>query len=209
MRCTVCGLDYGMTHNCPGPTSAAQEAALPLPPPTDVRLAPLQYVRLGWEVATLQERAILRASRDNNCFIYGLFFFIAAFLVIFASQLFFGPPVNEHPAVLLIGLFLVMNGLLLWQITFFAICHWIVKLSFGGKGTFAAVLRPVAITSFLMVLTVISVVGPFVSGVWWTVAVVAIVFEQIHEIDKRQAIFTVIGVNLVSNLLQRFFGLGF
>ena len=166
MRCEVCGLDYGLTHNCPGAVAAAHES---LPPPPDIQFAPLRYLKLGWEVARLQERAIRTAAQDNNCFLYGVFFFLGSVTVIALSEILRGKSVEGAPlTAILIGLFLMGNVVVLWQLAFFAICHVIAKKFLGGAGKFLPILRPLALTSFLFVFAAIPGVGAIIVGIWWT-----------------------------------------
>lgn len=79
MRCSVCGQDYGVTHNCPGvaPHITPEEAA---PPPEGI--APLYYLRLAFKIVRWDDMAIRRASRDAKAGLYGAFFWTVAAMVI-------------------------------------------------------------------------------------------------------------------------------
>lgn len=204
MRCEVCGMEAGVTHLCTGLAVADLDQTQPHSP--DVRLSPLEYVRLGWQVARLQERAIVTASRDNNCFLYGVFFFMGAFLLIIGSQMFISGIANIHPVAAVVGIFISMNIMLLWQLGLFGICHLVAKFLLGGRGKFAEILRPLAISSFLLGFAAIPVVGVLIAGIWWTLAVLSLVFEEVHKVERRNAIFTVIGINVTSNLILSWFG---
>ena len=61
MQCQVCGMNYGVSHNCSGvaPILSAEEASL-----VPEGIAPIYYLRLAFNIARWDDVAIRRASRD-------------------------------------------------------------------------------------------------------------------------------------------------
>jgi hypothetical protein len=80
MRCAVCGMDYGLSHNCSGiaPLQIPEETA---PPPAG--FAPLYYLRLAFDIARWDDVSIRRASRDSNALYYGAALWAISVMVIF------------------------------------------------------------------------------------------------------------------------------
>jgi hypothetical protein len=80
MKCATCSMEYGMTHNCAGarpaivlPAIVAQETA----PPTS-GFSPIHYIREAFRIATWDENAIRRMSRDPHALFYGIVVWIVA-----------------------------------------------------------------------------------------------------------------------------------
>ena len=195
MRCATCGLEYGLTHNCPGAIAPAVIAE----PVAPTGFAVAHYLRLGWEIATWNDQAVQRAARDPRALYYGIgFFVIAAFLqVILALAL---APRLDNPLFWVIAVASVPIGIALeaaYQLGRLWVCHALTRVILGGKGTFVGVLRPLAVSSFLLGLVIIPFVGPVIAGAWWGIGVPLNVFEEIHGVERMKTLALLIGINLV------------
>jgi hypothetical protein len=80
MQCPVCGMNYGVSHDCSGvaPILPAEEAAA-----VPEGIAPIYYLRLAFNIARWDDVAIRRASRDPNALLYGVVFSMISAATIF------------------------------------------------------------------------------------------------------------------------------
>ncbi len=199
MRCQVCGMEYGLSHNCSGvaPVLSPEEAA-----PFPEGFSPIYYLRLAFQIAGWDDVAIRRASRDPNALLYGAAFSTISSAIIFlvtalpkmvtregatAGTIFWG---------LLLGLVFVwvyMGAIAFIQ---FGLCHFIAKCFLGATGTFLGVMRPLLLGWFVNCLILIPVVGTLAAAVAWT-AVLMMVFEEIDHIGRLQAFLISAGINVV------------
>jgi hypothetical protein len=206
MQCRVCGMEYGLSHNCSGvaPALSAEEAA-----PVPQGFAPTYYMRLALNIARWDDVAIRRASRDANALLYGAIFSTFSAAIIFlvtalpkmltregatAGTIFWG---------LLLGLVFVwvyMSAITLLQ---FGFCHLIARWFLGATGTFFGVIRPLLLAWFVNGLILIPVVGPLAAGIAWT-AVLMMVFEEVDGIGRLAAFLISAGINGVFLALQYF-----
>lgn len=60
MKCEVCGLEYGLSHNCTGiaPLVTPEETA----PAPGLRLAPFYYLEQSFRILTWDDAAVRRAA---------------------------------------------------------------------------------------------------------------------------------------------------
>ncbi len=74
MICEVCGMEYGLSHNCAGPRSAeAQQIALAgLTPPDGAGAA--YYLEQAWKIVRWDDVAFRRNSKDSRATISAYFF---------------------------------------------------------------------------------------------------------------------------------------
>jgi hypothetical protein len=156
MQCQVCGMNYGVSHNCSGvaPILSAEEAAS-----VPEGIAPIYYLRLAFNIARWDDVAIRRASRDPDALLYGVVFSMISAAIIFlvtalprmltregatAGTIFWG---------LLLGLVFVwvyMGAIAFLQ---FGLCHLIARWFLGATGTFFGVMRPLLLGWFVNCLT--------------------------------------------------------
>ncbi len=204
MKCAVCGQDYGVVHNCSGVAAfmTPEEAA---PPP--IGFAPLYYLRMAFNIARWDEVAIRRASRDPQATFYGAFFWtFTALLILVVSllpKLLRALPYSRPATIfgiivgLLFGLFVVA------VLTFIqlSLCHLIAKWFFEARGSYMAVMRPLLLGWFVNALVLIPVVGLLASGIAW-VAVLMLVFEEVHGIGRLQAFLISAGINVAFMVLR-------
>ena len=204
MRCDVCGLDYGLSHNCSGiaPVLTDEETA---PPPGG--FSPGYYLRLAFNIVRWDDIAIRRASRDSNAIYYGAFLWIVAATIVLVgtalSQML--AAIHAPGPAMVIGVVVGMSvGLAVMAILTFVqlgLCHLIAKWFFAGTGSYLGVMRPLLLGWFVNCLILIPVVGMLAAGIAWT-AVLMMVFEEVDGIGRLQAFGISAGINVCFFVLQ-------
>jgi len=205
MRCAVCGMDYGLSHNCSGiaPLPTEEETA---PPP--VGFSPGYYLRLAFNIVRWDDIAIRRASRDSNAIYYGAFLWIvAATIVLIGTAL---PQmlaaIHVSGPAMVIGVIVGMSvGLVVVAILTFiqlGLCHLIAKWFFGGTGSYLGVMRPLLLGWFVNCLVLIPIAGTLAAAIGWT-AVLMMVFEEVEGISRLQAFGISAGINVCFFVLQQ------
>jgi len=204
MVCSVCGQDYGLSHNCAGIAAfmTAEEAA---PPPT--AFDPLYYLRLAFNIARWDDFAIRRAARDSNALGYGMVLWtLSAFLILLGmtlARLLAEPGINL-PAALIAMIPTLSFGLAVMAaitLTQLGLCHLIAKWLFGGKGTYLELMRPLLLGWWVNVLILIPFLGTLAAGIAW-IAVLMLVFEEVEGIERLQAFLISAGVNVCFYVIQ-------
>jgi hypothetical protein len=199
LRCKVCGIDYGVSHECSelSPGMTLEEV---VPPPSE--FAPFYYIRMAVNIVRWDDMAIRRASRDPNALVYGAALSAMSAAIIFLATALPGMLAREGrtPGTILWGLLLglvfvwaYMGVIAVIQI---GLCHAIAKIFLGATGTLAGVMRPLFLGWFVNVLILIPVVGVYAAGIAWT-AVLMLVFEEVDAIGRMQAFLISAGINAV------------
>ncbi len=204
MRCDLCGMDYGLSHNCSGiaPVLTDEEAA---PPPGG--FSPGYYLRLAFNIVRWDDIAIRRASRDSNVIYYGAFLWIVAATIVLVGTALpqMLAAIHAPGPAMVIGVVVGMSvGLAVMAILTFVqlgLCHLIAKWFFGGTGSYLGVMRPLLLGWFVNCLVLIPVVGMLASGIAWT-AVLMMVFEEVDGIGRLQAFGISAGINVCFFVLQ-------
>src|SRR5215472_5394524 len=203
MRCAVCGLEYGLSHNCSGiaPLQTAEDIA---PPPSG--FAPVYYLRLGFNIARWDDLSIHRASRDANALFYGLAVWAVSVLIILLRTAIpaferLERPVTVLLAGLLIGVVFMLAYMGVIVVIQLGLCHLIAKWFFGATGTFAGVMRPLLLAWFVNCLVLIPFLGMLAAAIAWT-AVLMMVFEEVDGIGRLQAFGISAGINVCFLRLQ-------
>ncbi len=207
MKCNVCGMDYGLSHNCSGiaPLMTAEEAA---PPPTG--FSPGYYLGLAFNIARWDHIAIRRASRDSNAIYYAAFFWIAAATIVLIatalSRTLAASRVSRlsGPAMVIAVVIGMSFGLALMALLTFiqlGLCHLMAKWFFGGSGSYMGVMRPLLLGWFVNCLILIPVAGTLAAAIAWT-AVLMMVFEEVDGIGRLQAFGISAGINFCFLVLQ-------
>ncbi len=208
MKCDVCGLEYGLSHNCPGPLSAAGQEILAagLEAPTNGGLG--YYLGEAFKIVRWDDIAIRRNAKDRRATLYGLLLWsVSALLVLLVASL---PALNRALAganlvATVIGAVVgITFGLLIMAVLTFAqlgLCHLIAKWFFGAKGRLIEVMRPLLLGYFVNCAALIPVAGMLIAGIGWT-AVLMMVFEEVDEIGRLQAFGISAGINICIFALQ-------
>jgi hypothetical protein len=185
-HCSVCGQEYGLTHNCAGiaPLTTADEAA----PPPNLRFAPLYYLDEAFKIMSWDDAAVRRASHDNNSLLYG-FLILAVGTVIpfgFLAQrsMQLGYPIpwalmaTHYPQTLAYTL--------AWIILQVGLSHYLAKLFFDAKGSYLGVMRAYMLGQLFRCLIIVPVAGNILAGLGG-IAVLMIVFEEVDGIERMKA----------------------
>jgi hypothetical protein len=199
MRCKVCGIDYGVSHECSGlsPFMTLEEAA---PPPSE--FAPFYYLRMAFNIVRWDDVVIRRASRDPNALVYGAALSALSAAIIFLVTALPGMLAREGKNSetiflgLLLGLVFVWAYMGLIAVIQIGLCHAIAKVFLGATGTLVGVMRPLFLGWCVNVLILIPVVGLIAAGIAWT-AVLMLVFEEVDGIGRMQAFLISAGINAV------------
>ncbi|MFQ5818078.1 MAG: hypothetical protein ACE5H2_09030 [Terriglobia bacterium] len=204
MRCAVCGADYAAYHVCRG--AAPAEEVAPLEPAPALRLAPWHYLREAAAIARWDEAAIRRAAGDNNALLYGFVFWsVGVFLPALRNVALAWLAGYAIPWWTLLGDLAKALALMAFlMVGYFAICHLIARVLFDGRGSYLGILRAMLLGSLVLWLNVVPVVGPLVARLWWGIAILLWVFEEVDAIERLQALAIVVGVP-VALLLVGFF----
>lgn len=208
MKCEVCGLEYGLSHNCPGPLSAAGQEILTagLQAPANGGLG--YYLGEALKIVRWDDLAIRRNARDPRATFFGALIWIAAMLVV---VLVMNLPAlskvlpRDNPIAAAIGAVvgLVFGLIVMAMITFIqlALCHLLAKWIFGATGRFVEVMRPLLLGWFVNCLFLIPVAGTLLAGIGWT-AVLMMVFEEVDGIGRLQAFGISAGINICFFAIQ-------
>jgi hypothetical protein len=208
MICEVCGMEYGLSHNCAGPRSdAAQQLAIAeLTPPENAGMA--YYLKQAWKIARWDDVAIRRNSKDSKATIFGLLFMLASAYLILIVLAYVGmrlQPANSWHSVRASAMIvrITFGAIIMIAISIFQVglCHLIAKLIFGATGKFVEVARPLLLGWFVNCLILIPVAGIPLAGLGWA-AVMMMVFEEVDGIKPLQAFGISAGINLCFLALQ-------
>jgi hypothetical protein len=207
MICSVCGQDFGLTHNCAGIASAVMAEDV-TPPPTG--FAPLHYLKLAYQIVRWDDLAIRRASQDPAALWYGMAFSVIVAAAVFAvtwvvtfERFGLGLAKAFSPLVLprfLIGLCVQVVLMAVSLIIQIGLCHMIAKFFLYGRGTFIGVLRPLLLTWMVNLLVLIPVVGMFALGLLWC-ALLMVVFEEVDGIRRMQAFLICYGIGFTVSII--------
>lgn len=208
MVCNVCGLEYGLSHNCPGPVSAAGQEILAagLQAPTDGGLG--YYLAEALKIVRWDDVAIRRNAKDPRATPFALLIWLTSMLLILLVT---GLPAlsrvlqGNNPVAIAIGAIagLAFALIVMAVITFvqLGLCHLIAKFFFGASGKFRELMRPLLLGWFVNCLSLVPVAGMLLAGIGWT-AVLMMVFEEIDGIGRLQAFGISAGMNICFFALQ-------
>jgi len=199
MKCGVCGLEYGLAHNCSGVVAEVSTEEGAAPP---AGFDPLYYFQLAFKIVCWDDVSIRRASRDSVALFYGIFIWLVTSTILFV---FIAVPAILSrnigpPAAMAIGIifglivFLVITGV--WTTIQIGLCHLISKWLFAGTGTYLGIMRPLLLAYFVNLLTLIPLAGPLAAGIAST-AVLMMVFEEVEGIAR----LTAFGISATINIL--------
>jgi len=196
MQCTTCGNEVGLLHECRG-VSAATQAILQEPAPP-LRFAPLLYLREAIAIARLNEKAILRNSRDNNSLLYGALLWTATITpYLLLSSL----ARTRSPGLLIAGLIVAIPATFVFQLAVWGACHLAARFALGGKGSYLGVIRVLLLGSIVQILFVVPVAGTLLGGLWAT-GIMMYTFEEIHRIRRIHAFAISLIVGIVLNAVR-------
>jgi len=208
MICNVCGLEYGLSHSCPGPLSAAGQDILSagLQAPTNGGLK--YYLGEALKIVRWDDMAVRRNAKDPRATLYAMLIWLASmFIVVLGTSLAALSRVlpRNNPIAVAIGAVvgLTFGLIVMGLITFvqLGLCHLIAKWIFGATGKFTELMRPLLLGWFVNCLILIPVAGTLLAAIGWT-AVLMIVFEEVDGIGRLQAFGISAGINICFYILQ-------
>jgi hypothetical protein len=185
-QCSVCGQDYGLTHNCAGiaPLIPADETA----PPPKLRFAPVYYFGEAFKILIWDDAAVRRASRDNNSLLYG-FLLVAlsctipfGLLALRSASLGYPIPWSLMPARYTLTLILST----FWIVLQIGLSHLFAKLFFDAKGSYLGIMRAYLLGQMFRLLIIVPVLGGMLVGIGG-IAVLMMVFEEVDGIERMKA----------------------
>jgi hypothetical protein len=194
MRCAVCGMDYGLSHNCSGiaPLLTAEERA---PPPAG--FSPGYYLALAFNIARWDDVAVRQAADDPKALSYGILFWAVANYLPFAVKAaeFYGRGRSALGIQTLVGALILLPLAALLAIAQIGTCHLVAKWFCAADGRFVRLIRPLLLGSIVLVLAAIPYVGIIAASIAW-IAIFCLVFQEIDNIEPLQAflISAVIGI---------------
>jgi hypothetical protein len=83
------------------------------------------------------------------------------------------------------------------------ICHQMAKYFCAGEGRLIQIIRPLLLAEIVYLLLVIPIAGPLFAAIAW-VAVMVMVFQEVHGIEPLSAFLLSAGVGVVLKLLSHY-----
>ncbi|HWY44862.1 MAG TPA: hypothetical protein VNX66_15305 [Candidatus Sulfotelmatobacter sp.] len=200
MKCTVCGQDYGVAHNCAGVAAASPVSAVPAPPEG---FALGHYLGEAFRIATWDDGAIQRTMNDSRAILYGVIVYAFAVSMQLAVPIvrFLLAGRFEHATIVASSVAILLIPAAALDLLRVGICHLLSKWFAQGTGKFKQLIGPLFLGSIVYVLLLIPFVGPLLGGIAW-IAVFAMVFQEVHGIEPLTAFLFSAGVGLVFFLIQ-------
>lgn len=201
MRCRLCGTEYAGFHVCRAAAPAEETPARAPSPP--LRFAPVHYLREALAIARWDEAAIQRAARDNNALVYGFVFWtLGIFAPILRNLLLAWLAGYRIPWLTVAGeLAKTLAVMATLMLVYFGIFHLLARFLLNGQGSYGGILRAMLLGSVVLWLGVIPVIGEIVARLWWGIAILMWVFEEVEGIERLQALAISIGIPLGLGLL--------
>ena len=168
------------------------------PPPDGI--CPGYYLRMALMIASFDEVAIRRASRDPDALAYGAVLSMLGASVIFLVTALHKMLTRDGATTgtvfwgLLLGLLYVWVYMGLVAIVQIGLCHGIARVFLASTGTFAGVLRAALLGWFVNCLVLIPWLGLVAALIAWT-AVLMTVLKEVEGLSRSRAFLVTSGVN--------------
>ena len=200
MKCQVCGQNYGVAHQCAGVPAAPDVSDIPAPPK---RFALRHYLGEALRIATWNDDAIRRTMNDPNAIVHGIIIYMLVVPLQLALPIFrfLVSGRFEHAVIIAASVALLIFGAAVLDFMKVGICHLLAKWFAGGSGRFTQLLGPLLLGSIVYALFPIPFVGPLAAGIAW-IAVLAMVFQEVHGVEPLTSYLLSAGVGLVFFLIQ-------
>jgi hypothetical protein len=163
------------------------------------------YLHEAWRIVFWDDAAIRRIKDDQRELPYGILIWVAANALPVIVMTLYVPAVARQFSGIggLITLAFVLVYAAVWGLIHMGICHLLAKHFCGGEGNFIQIIRPLLLASIVYVALAIPILGTLVAGIAW-VAVMMMVFEEVHAIEPLTAFLLSAGVGIALRLLQYF-----
>jgi len=164
------------------------------------------YLGLAWRIVRWDDASIREAMDDPRVLPYGVLIWCTAnalplFAVIGLLSL-RGIRILPGRIFAVIGMGLVYAAI--YGLVHMGICHLLAKYFCSGGGKFIQIIRPLLLASIVYVLLVIPLAGPVVAAIAW-VAVMMMVFQEVHGIEPLTAFLLSAGVGVALKLISYYF----
>jgi hypothetical protein len=207
LKCEACGMEYGVSHNCPATASPEVRRILEeaIRAPVDGGIA--YYVGEVRKILQWDDEAIRRNAKDPRATGYGLLFWALALLFMVLVPRYarsFGslPDLSQLPIPygVLAGTAYGVAGMVALSVLQVGLCFLIAKWFMNGTGMFVEVMRPLMLVWFVNCLVLLPRGILYAAGAW--TAVLMMVFEEVMGITRMQAFCICAGINFCVFALQ-------
>jgi hypothetical protein len=141
VKCEVCGLEYGLSHNCKGisPLVTPDKMA----PAPGRRFAPLHYLEESFKILTWNDESVRRTAKDNNSLVYGPVILAVETAAPFQLMLLRNWSLGYPTPRSLVGVRFVQMFAhsLIWMILQIGLSHVLAKALFQAKGSHIELVR--------------------------------------------------------------------
>jgi hypothetical protein len=201
MKCELCGLVYEGDHACAGTIVA--ETRTPGPAPEGFVLG--HYLGLAWRIVRWDDGAVREVMDDSHAVPYGILIWSASIalplLLILTLARLRGHGLSLPRTIDFIGISLLSAAV--YGLVHMGTCHLMAKYFCAGEGRFIQIIRPLLLAEIVYLMLVVPIAGPLLVGIAW-VAVMVMVFQEVHGIEPLSAFLLSAGVGLVLQLLSHF-----
>lgn len=144
----------------------------------------VDYVKQGWEIVKLNERAMSRVASDADATKMGLLFLVIAGIASTIGTLTILAilPVIVTPIITIIAYAIIIG-----------VFHILAKL-FGGNGQYTGLFRVLSVGSVLSWIAVVPVIGAFLVGIagLWSIVVSVVAVRTVHKVSTGKAVAVVL-----------------
>jgi hypothetical protein len=194
-------MEYLTVHNCPGPAPASisDDTA----PPSGFAL--FYYLREAWRIVRWDDAAIRRIAADSRSLPYGLFVWALTNLFVYAVTILeMSGRVRQFVLWrLVLGAVITLPLAACVGLVHIGTCHLLAKWFFAGEGHFVNLVRPLLFATVVYVLAPIPIFGMLLGGIAW-IAVVMMVFEEVHGMEPLTAFLLSAGVGITIRIVEYF-----
>jgi hypothetical protein len=202
MKCEPCGLEYEGDHAC----ASTIAAGIGAPGGTPEGFALGHYLRLAWHIVRWDDWAVREVMDDSHALPYGILIWsvsiaLPLLLILTFARARGGNALSLMQVVGFIGLSLISAAI--YGFVHMGSCHLMAKYFFAGTGRFIQIIRPLLLAEIVYLLVVIPIAGPLFAAIAW-VAVMVMVFQEVHGIEPLSAFLLSAGVGVVLRLLSHY-----
>jgi hypothetical protein len=201
MKCRLCGLVYEGEHACAGTIAAGIRT--PKAAPEGFVLG--HYLGLAWRIVRWDDGAVREVMDDSHAVPYGIVIWSASIalplLLVLTLARFRGHGLSLPQIIDFIGFSLISAAV--YGLVHMGICHQMAKYFCAGEGRFIQIVRPLLLAEIVYLLLVIPIVGPLLVAIAW-IAVMVMVFQEVHGIEPLSAFLLSASVGLVLQLISHF-----
>jgi hypothetical protein len=201
VKCELCGVEYEGEHAC----ASTIAAGIGAPGAAPHRFALGHYLRLAWHIVRWDDWAVREVMDDPHALPSGILIWsVSIALPLFLLLTFArarGNGLSFTQVVGFIGLSLISAAI--YGLVQMGICHLMAKYFFAGAGRFIQIIRPLLLAEIVYLLVVIPILGPLLAAIAW-VAVMVIVFQEVHGIEPLSAFLLSAGVGVALRLLSHY-----